>query len=413
MRDVERQLLRCLTAYRLGRRPTELAELDETGWKEFYHLARIHKLDGAVCETLWDQPEFCGGNASLAGRWRREAVMGAAGQARRTERLLRLTQALERCGIPYVVVKGAVCRELYPQPDLRPSGDEDILIHEEDMARCSALMREEGFELVKTVEYPAETCWDERETGLHIELHTALVVRKWPGREALNQFFFQQFKSRTAVRVQNGTVMTLCPTAHFLFLVCHALHHFTSRGVGIRTLCDVVTYAERYAAEIDKETVYAWVEKVNGRIFLDQVLAAGRDYLEFSLDGGGWRLSEPPDAEMLLEDSLKGGVYGQSSLSRTHSAGLVSMAVSRGTPENNILSAVFPSPAHMAQGYPVLKRAPVLLPFCWAYRLGRYAAEVLRTRRAENSPLESMKIGKERTELMVKYGVIPKSHTKN
>lgn len=413
MKDLERQLINCLAAYRLGRKPAAYVGLENADWPDLHRLARIHKLGAVVCETLWGLPEFCAGNAALAAAWKRETILETTAQTQRTHRLLTVTQALERGGIPYAVVKGAVCRALYAEPDLRPSGDEDILIDAADRERCGELLRAEGLELLAAKEGDPVTHWGDRKTGLHIELHTALMPESRAEDKLLNEYFSGQLACTVTARVQDGAVKTLCPTSHFLFLVCHALKHFIYGGFGIRTVCDVVTYAERYAREIDKECVYSRLETVRGRIFLDQLFAIGRDFLEFDLAGSGWTLSAPPDAGEMLEDILDAGIYGQSSMSRRHSAGLVAGAAEHGSHQTNTLSVVFPSRKHMAGKYPVLKQAPVLLPACWVHRLGKYAVEVLRTRKAGNSPLESVAMGKKRTEMMVKYGVLPKGQTKN
>lgn len=414
MKNVERQLINCLAAYRLGRKTAE--QVDDLGaedWLRLHQLARIHKLGAVVFETLWSLPGFCAENAALAAAWQRETVLETARQTRRTGGLLSITQALERGGIPYAVVKGAVCRELYAKPDLRPSGDEDILIDAADRERCGELLRAGGLELLEAKEGDVVTHWGDQRTGLHIELHVALMSANRPEDKLLNQYFSGQLACTASTTVQGGAVRTLPPTSHFLFLVCHALKHFIFGGFGIRTVCDVVTYAERYAEEIDRESVYSWLERVRGRVFLDQLFAIGRDFLEFDLAGSGWALSAPPDSGEMLEDILDAGIYGQSSMSRRHSAGLVAAAAERNSHQTSTLSVVFPSREKLAGRYPVLKRTPLLLPICWVHRLGKYAVEVLRTGQAGNSPLESVTLGKKRMEMMVKYGVLPKDQTKN
>ena len=413
MKDLERQLINCLAAYRSSRKPAAYVGLNEADWPDLYRLARIHKLGAVVWETLWGLPDFCAGNTALAALWKRETILETAAQTQRTHRLLTVTQALERGGIPYAVVKGAVCRALYAEPDLRPSGDEDILIDAADREQCGELLRAEGLELLEVKEGDPVTHWGDRQTGLHIELHTALMPGSRAEDKLLNQYFSGQLACTVTAQIQDRAVKTLHPTSHFLFLVCHALKHFIYGGFGIRTVCDVVTYAERYAQEIDKESVYSRLETVRGRIFLDQLFAIGRDFLEFDLAESGWTLSAPPDAGEMLEDILDAGIYGQSSMSRRHSAGLVAGAAEHGSHQSSTLSVVFPSQKHMTGKYPVLKQAPVLLPACWVHRLGKYAVEVLRTRKAGNSPLESVAMGKKRTEMMVKYGVLPKGQTKN
>lgn len=413
MKNVERQLLYCMAAYSSGRKQAAYAGLEREDWPRLYQLARLHKLGAVVFGTLRSAPEFCAGNTPLAASWRRETMAEIAGQARRTNRLLDVAKALERGGISYAVVKGAVCRALYSEPDLRPSGDEDVFIHAADRDACAGLFRAEGLEPLYAGDGDHVTHWLDRQTGLHLELHTALMPGGRPEETRLNQFFLDQLACTVSTPVQDGTVQTLCPTAHVLFLVCHALKHFISGGFGIRTVCDVLKFAGRYGSEIDKETVYSWLEAVRGRIFLDQLFSIGQDFLEFDVSGCGWAFSAPPDAGNMLEDILDAGIYGQSSMSRRHSGALVLRAAEEGKERPSLLHAAFPPGAQLTGRYPVLRKWPALLPVIWLRRLGAYGLELIKSSGKDNSLRGSVALGKRRTEMMIQYGIIPRDQTKD
>ena len=69
MKDVQRQLLRCMNAYRFGKHAQiELDTSDPAVWKSLYNQAAVHKMEGIVFETLRHDPTFCGGGHSLCGR---------------------------------------------------------------------------------------------------------------------------------------------------------------------------------------------------------------------------------------------------------------------------------------------------------------------------------------------------------
>lgn len=409
MDNVERQLLNCLSSYRTGRKQAAFAGLKQEEWPQLYQAAKVHKLGAVVHETLRSLPEFCDGNASLAASWQMETIVAAAGQTRRTSGLLRITKALERGSIPYAVVKGAVCRELYAQPDLRTSGDEDILIAAEQQEACAELFRAEGLELLEAKEGDPVTHWIDRQTGLHIELHTALMPGKRTAEKRLNQYFSDQLDCTVAVPVQGGTVQTLCPTAHLLFLVCHALKHFIAGGFGIRTVSDILTFAERYGAQIDKASVYSGLETARGRIFFDQLLSIGQQYLEFDLPGSGWALSAPPDPAQMLEDILDAGIYGQSSMSRRHSGALVQRAAEEGETRPSVIRAAFPPKERLVGRYPILQQHPALLPVIWLRRIGSYGLELLKSPGKDNSLRDNLALGKRRTEMMIRYGIISRN----
>lgn len=59
-------------------------------------------------------------------------------QVSRTALFLSDEKELAQLGVQPLVMKGIVCRNLYPKPDLRPSGDEDLLIPEKDFAAVDA-----------------------------------------------------------------------------------------------------------------------------------------------------------------------------------------------------------------------------------------------------------------------------------
>ena len=189
MENEERQLLLCLTAYRLGQRSAEqVDDFCALDWLRFYRLAAVHKLGAVVCETLWDVSEFCGNNSQMVTRWQRETILQVAFQAAKTQRLLRLTEVFEQSEISYAVVKGVLCLELYTRPDLRPSGDEDILISSEDFLQCCTLLKQDGMERTDKEDGPV-THWLDRQTGLHIELHTELFSSKRASDRLLNACF--------------------------------------------------------------------------------------------------------------------------------------------------------------------------------------------------------------------------------
>lgn len=411
MKDEELQLLYCLAAYRLGQKTAQqVKNFSAIDWTRLYRLAGIHKLGPVVFETLYSTPGFCGDNSQLAALWKKETIIQAAYQVAKTQRLLRLAAAFDQSDVRYAVVKGALCRDLYTRPELRPSGDEDILIAPEDYSLCSAAMVQDGMERTDK-EDGKVTHWLDRQTGLHIELHTELFPSKRASDQLLNTCFSQQLSRTVSVQVSDGTVRTLEPTYHFLFLVCHAIKHFIAGGFGIRTLCDIVTFAERYQEQIDRQAVDTWLEKVGGRIFLDQLFSIGQEYLSVNL--ADWTLSKPADPAAMLEDILEAGVYGQSSMSRRHSAALVLRAVEEGQVRPNLIRAAFPPRDQLFGRYPILKKMPVLLPFMWLYRLGGYGLELIKSPKSDNSLRDSVTLGKQRTDMMIQYGIIPRDKTED
>ena len=414
MEAIQKQLMFCVAAYRQGESTAEqVSGLSDSDWKALYQLSGIHKLSPVVYETLRQSPDFCGKDTALLWSWRQESMIQAVTQARQTQKLVQISTVLQKHKVPHAVVKGALCRELYSRPDVRISGDEDLLISVESNAQCQLLLEQAGMEIITDVGGGDVIHWQDKQTGLHIELHTRLFSSQREEDQLLNELFKEQLNHTILVDVPGGKIQTFHPTYHFFFLVCHALKHFLTGGFGVRTICDVVTFAERHHDQIHRQTVSALLERAGGRLFLDQLFAVGEEWWGFDMSASGWSYSKKPDASELLQDCLDAGIYGQSSMSRKHSAGIVLQAAEKQSQKASTLSAIFPNKERMVGKYPILKSKPILLPACWAHRLGKYAVEVIRSGKEENSPLESVSLGKKRVEMMVKYGVLPKSQKKN
>ena len=54
---------------------------------------------------------------------------------------------MQEAGIQALVVKGIVCRNLYPKPDYRVSGDEDVLIPAEQFDVCHQALTRYGMKI--------------------------------------------------------------------------------------------------------------------------------------------------------------------------------------------------------------------------------------------------------------------------
>lgn len=130
-----------------------------------------------------------------------------------------------------------------------------------------------------------------------------------------------------------------------------------------------------------------------------------KDYLGIDFDlHAPWDASL--DVEALLHDSLCGGVYGSNDLTRLHSSTVTLNAVkaSRAGEKSSVLRTVFPKREYLERRYPYLKKRPYLLPVAWAQRLAHYAGE--KQSGADSSASGSIKLARERIELMKRYGVM-------
>ena len=408
MTAAEQQLIGCLRAF-CRNEPAALVPGVQP--EELHRLAAVHKLVPVVYEALSGEPEAFG-EARL--RWKQEATLSVALQAKRTEAALRLCAALNAVDVPYALVKGLICRSLYPHPDHRASADEDLFVLPEHRAACEAVLEAQGLVCAEPGE--TESNWSCAESGLAIELHLQLFSEEYEAERRMNAYFREAAARCEFETVSGVPVRTLAPQDHFLLLVCHALKHFHYSGFGLRTLSDIGLFATRYGSRFDWTEVRRMLDAVGGMVFCDHVLHICQTQFVYDGAAAGYIPEIAGSDEALLTDVLDAGVYGQSTMSRKHSANIVLQNLKHAEPgsgRGGVLRALFPPRAALVSRYPALKKAPVLLPAVWLARIGTYGADMLRGKLPRASAAESIELGKRRTELMRQYGVFEESQTED
>ncbi len=151
--------------------------------------------------------------------------------------------------VPYALLKGLICRSLYPHPDHRASADEDLFVLPEHRERCEAVLSARG--LVCGDSNDTESKWSDAESGLVVELHMRLFSDDYAAERRMNAYFREAASRCGFETVEDVPVRTFAPQDHFLLLVCHALKHFHYSGFGLRTLCDIGLFATRYGARFE------------------------------------------------------------------------------------------------------------------------------------------------------------------
>lgn len=380
-------------------------------WRELINMAETHKLLPLFYEVVHEfmeksVPEL----AMKVKRRNRQQVML---QTIKTADFLAMYKELSEAGLRPLVVKGITCRHLYPNPDLRVSSDEDMLIDDSVFEACHKALCGNGFyceddELVKERSY--EISYRKKESPLYIELHKKLFPESDSIYSSWNEFFKNVHENAVQEIIQGVTVYSMEYTDHLIYLICHAFKHFLHSGFGIRQVCDIVMYANAYGNTINWQRVRDNCSKINAELFGEAIFKIGEKYLNFDRKLAGFPESWESNVDELpmLEDLLSSGIYGSSDMSRKHSSNITLNAVSankRGkSGKTSVIKTVFPSAKNLVSAYPYLANCPFLVPFAWAQRILKYGKEI--AGKKDNSAVEAVKIGQQRVELLKYYGVI-------
>ncbi|MBQ8580151.1 MAG: nucleotidyltransferase family protein [Oscillospiraceae bacterium] len=374
----------------------------QENWQKLFRLARAHHVLPLLLDVVHSCPDFLAVDEQLRRRWKREAMQLSAGQTMRAVAFSRLYTRMILAGLKPLVMKGAVCRSLYPNPCLRPSSDEDVLVHPTQFLQAVEFLESQGLRCLS----PEADARREHELGfispegMYIELHCSPFPPESAALQQCNAFFSEAAERLMTVVTQELEVLTLSPHDHMLYLLLHAFKHFIHSGFGIRQVCDILLWAEHYGEKIDWALLLDQCRQIRCEKFSLTVFAVAREYLGFDAEKAGIEhlLEENLPAEELLQDMLGAGVFGGSSRSRKHSASITLNAVEadRKGKKTSLLSTLFPPRAQLQGRYPYLQKRPVLLPVAWCDRIIHYAGE----RSEDNAASESVQIGRQRKALL-------------
>ena len=374
---------------------------EKVDWPAIFTLANQQKLLPIVFEAARKMPA-AKENVALFAVTKQQVIGQVLNQTVRSAEFSDLYHKLRSAGLHPIVVKGQLCSRLYPQTDHRISADDDLYIPDVEFMACHEQLLANGLTTDTPVDELAtadEVSYTKNGSPLYIELHRHLFDSSEDAHDELNHFF----ADLNPVEIDGFLAMP--PHEHLLYLLLHAYKHFVRSGIGLRQFCDIGLWARAYHSEIDRERLHEQCESVHAATFAAAAFCIAREYLGIDFD-----LPTPWDAsidvEPLLHDTLCGGVYGSNDLTRLHSSTVTLNAVkaSRTGEKSSVLRTVFPKRAYLERRYPYLKKSPYLLPVAWVQRLAHYASE--KQSGADSSASGSIKLAKERIELMKQYDIM-------
>lgn len=407
MSETEKLFLEALKAALKGEPVSWDREIPPQTWAELLRLSEAHKVLPMIFQAVYACPAAASIPPELISACRSKVRQLVMLQTHKTLAFRPLLQKLQQEGLTPLVVKGIVCRELYPDPDYRMSSDEDLLISPDQFPLCHRVLTDLGFITPDPEGSSYETPYTHPVSHLYLEVHTSLFPPESKAYGGLDRLFRDICQRST---LQNG-IPTLAPTDHLLYLIAHAFKHFLHSGFGIRQVCDIVLYANAWGDAIDWEALLEACRAVRAEHFAAGLFRIGETYLTFSRETSRYpRLWQAIYVEELplLQDILRAGIYGSADLSRQHSSTITLRAVDAQTSSaaQGIFKSLFPSAKTLQLRYPYLKGKPWLLPMAWTERLLRYGKETRKT--PGSAPAASIRIGKERIALLQKYGILDK-----
>ncbi len=303
-----------------------------------------------------------------------------------------LVDILHNRGIKTVVLKGVAAGSFYPTPELRKSGDIDLLlldpIQENTMKE---VMIEHDF-WVKEEQLALHHVTFETRSGIEIEVHT-LLAEPFDNRN-MNQFMENLLKEKRCEAEERevmGLTLPVLNKAYFAYeLLLHMLQHFLRSGFGLKLLCDWVVFWREEVSEEEKEKYLQLTQESGVNYFSDIVTLTCVRYLGLEEECVAWMncSSDLPVAEFLRE-ILDAEEFGKSHVNR--------MVMMRGTGIRDYMRE-FHHQMHL--NFPKSGKCFLLWPGLWMITFVRFVRNNRKYRKVSTG--EILREAKKRSRLMEK-----------
>lgn len=262
---------------------TEEAEQSKkTDWETVFCIGRKHGITALLYDAIRE-------TAALDRTLEEKVSFDANATVLQNYRLLFLGRSvlelLEKKGIRAAILKGCCTGSFYPVPELRKTGDLDILLLEKArLNEACKLLEESGF-IKEEVQQANHHVSYKTKKGIDVELH--ILLTEPLDHEETNKIIEKiQAKCQDHIILQETMgieVSGLDEGYHSYYLLLHMLQHFLRAGFGLKLFCDWTAFWRKKHSEKEMETFLDLVKESGLLGFARVVTAACVAYL--GLDG--------------------------------------------------------------------------------------------------------------------------------
>ncbi len=305
-----------------------------------YAVSKHHDLAHIVAAVLYSNNVEI--EKEVASKFSKEEILSVYRYEQMKYAYEEICEAFEEEQIPYIPLKGSIIRPYYPQESMRTSCDIDILVHEEDIERAACALEKKEYTRGER-EYHDISLFSP--TDIHLELHFN-IQENIDNLDSMLKEAWQYATPKEGMRYE-------FTREFFLFhIYAHMSYHFLSGGCGIRPLMDIwiiehkmgVGYAQAQEL-LERAGIYKFAQEISKLV---DCCFSEKEWDEFS--------------QKLLSYILSGGVCGTTENK---------IAVKKTKNKSTIVYVwrrLFLPYKSMTILYPILKKVPILLPFCWVIR---------------------------------------------
>ena len=335
---------------------------EKTNWQEIYTLAENHNVTAIIASKIKELPQGSRPKGRLLSAFNQRLGYAVQNYEIKMQAMTYLIETLSKAGIDHLLVKGAVLRFLYPSPELRTSGDTDVVVRPSEYKQAIETLKKAKFRVDFIRNYCSQVAYGGELFDLHTELESINVQSKI--------YYSTPFDD---ISENTGHTYKLKPVYHLLYVITHIAYHLKNGGAGVRMIMDIDAIL-RYYQDIDIKKFMLLCDNIKIRRTAQALIALSKKWfktpvaVEYSFEDA----DEQNFYKDLSEIIMDGGIFGY----KNGGVGMINLQ--RSISENGkadfkaslkaFVKWLFPSAKYFKKYYYYSYKHPILLPVAWFHR---------------------------------------------
>lgn len=321
----------------------EYTQLTDEKIKELFILSKKHDVVNLIADALI-RNNLIETSSPYYAKFRYELKYSVGFVANLEYEIEHIRSVFKKNHISYILLKGSVLRNYYPEPWMRTSCDIDVLVRDEQLDEAVNALTQTGYKVEGNKHYHDINLY--APGGMHLELHHNIKEREEKMDRVLDKVW------QYSVKV-NDFEYAESPEFFRFHHIAHMAYHFIHGGCGIRSFIDLWIFENKI--ETDDKIYRDLLKQAN----LEKFEKYAFKLMHYWLDNGG------ADEQILNMEHyiLTGSTYGSTEKS------VIIGNYKAGSKFKYFLNRIFMPLEDLATIYPKLYKRKWLLPF---YQISRW-----------------------------------------
>ena len=392
--------------------PIDREQLGELDWDNMFHDAQRNITIPLFYKKIAEIAEYHSEYVITFEKWKKHTMFYMVREMEKRRALKELQEKALKNGILFVVFKGIVLANLYPNVYSRTVSDSDLFVFERDKVKAISLLEELGYKKDEESSKDEVPVYELKEKFHVVELHFSLWEdHKGSKIDLLNSMNLVDETNLQSITIGGVNYTTLGLVEHLVYQMFHIIKHFSLQGIGMRYLADITLYVNKNSDLLNFEEFWIKMDQLGYTKFCEYFFSICVKYMNMNSNILKDRnIQVGPNVEGFLEDLFQVGILYEDKYAAWQILGIMSpyfTGVSN-VPKSKFgrkLKILLPSSKMLPKQYSYAKKYPILLPIAWVHKVLHYLFKWSKNKENWLDAGEKMNVAENRLYLLRSLGL--------